>query len=291
MTGHCSSSTKYLLAMAFIGVLLAASAEAKKPKPAPIRPISIGVFWTPDSATYFGGDAGMQGIAETEIRDKFRIALGNSGLLASQGYDVSLATFPGVVRDDVAPGVAGGSCDLDEIRAFFGLNPALRQVRKAKKLSIVILLVQCHDTKGTGEKNRFGVTYIPVRPQDFKDPGTGVIVIEVGSLAAPQNVVAVHEIGHTFGGCHPEGCGTSESAASGKKPSAYPYGLGIYLAKLHPSDPLESDALGNKPGLPQLFFSHPGRDEFGRITGDQKHNATRAIRENWTNVYGLASLR
>jgi hypothetical protein len=290
MTGWCSSSAKYLV-LALSGLLLAASVEAKKPpKPAPIQPIPIGVFWTPDSATYFGGDAGMKAIAETEIRDKIRVSFVRSGLLPAQGYDITLKTLPDVVDDGIAPGVAGGICDLDEVAASFERDADVRKARKANNLSIVILLVQCHDTKGV-IKNRFGVTHAPVGPQDFDDnPGTGVIVLEVGSLVAPKSAVAVHEVGHVFGGCHPEGCRSSEEASSSKKPSAYAYALGIYLTKVHPSDPLESDALGNKQGVAQLFFSHPGRDEFGRSTGDAKHNVTRAVRENWTKVYALASL-
>jgi hypothetical protein len=274
-----------VLAAAFLLLTGPTPTEAKKPRPAPIRPISYGVFWTPDAASIFGGNAGMRALAAVEIRDKIRSALANSGLLAAQGYDIALTSFPGVVRDDIAPGAAGGSCDLDQIRAQFRLSPAVQQVRRIKKLSIMTLLVHCHDVAG-----RFAVGLTPTRAQDFKDPGTGFVVIQAGALDQPTNLTGVHEFAHTFGGCHPEGCGSADKRSPSAKPSAYSYALGIYLARVHPDDPRESDALGIGSVQRQLFFSHPGRNEFGRSTGDKNHDATRAIRENWTQVYGLASL-
>jgi hypothetical protein len=278
----------------FLAALLAAwapkagaapSLQAAARKPPVIKPITYGVFWTPDAATYFGGDRGMEAVASVDVRDKIRIALLNSGFLPSQGYDLKLMTFPGVVKDDIAPGAAGGNCDLTQITVNFRLNPVVQLIRRTKKLSLLTLLVQCHDVN-----QRFGIGFAPSRPRDFADWGSGIAIIEAGSLST--NLVAVHEFAHAFGGCHPDGCGGPDSIGQPRtQRSAYAYALGVRLPGLGAGAPCQGDALviGGCVALP--FFSHPGVDQYGRHLGDKNHDVTRAIRENWAQVYGLGSLR
>jgi hypothetical protein len=272
---------------AMLGVLVAGLLAAAPTH----KPIRIGVLYTPKVASMFGGSAALQALAETNIRDQINEGLVNSDLVPSEGYRVEVVMIP---LPATMAGVDPDTCDLSEIHVRLLRDKAIAVRRNKAKVSVVWLLVQCHDTPAPSHPlPRSAVSWAPLYPAEYKDPSIGFVVAVAGAVDSSSNRVATHEFGHLLGGHHP-GFELEDIVLQTRhgKPIPSPYlpwaqGINLPIATVNKGAP-RSDAMGIHGGAGN-FYSHPGVEAWGR-TGDATHDVARAIRMNWDALVDLGGV-
>lgn len=273
--------TSLALTLALALLIAPGAIGAKRPlPPQPKHPIVADVYATPAALRDFGGAAGVRALAAVEFRGQVNTALIGSGLYPDQGFRVEIAFHSGVVTDDLQ-----SACDASTIWGRFFSDKKVAEIRRKTKRAMQVLIFSCPEVHHT-----IGWAMAATQPGDFKNPAIGYLILMAGGLGAPDNAVGPHEAGHAIGAAMHQDCLTAEAIApnGGRKPSPYGNSCGFVMA---PMDGATVDcdvmAIHCNHGL---FYSHPGKDEYGRDTGDEHHDVADSIKANWDAFVALGAV-
>jgi hypothetical protein len=162
----------------------------------------VGFWYDENSATTFG-EQHVVALTSALVAHENRV-------LQNSGMDPAKYRFE---NGSVArlPVTVGKTCDLNVLAKQISENRIIQVAAAKAGIDVIVALVQCREVNGFG-----GVAIVPSSLVEFSFPRTGVIVAVTGAVyydADPDasNEVFAHEMGHVFGGMHPDGRGNDGS--------------------------------------------------------------------------------
>jgi hypothetical protein len=165
---------------------------------APGNPVPRVGFWYDERSVETFGERNVVTLPGALVAHE-NVVLQNSGMDSAKyrfenGYVAKL------------PVSVGATCDLEVLGKQIAANRAIQVAAAKAGIDIVVAMVQCREVNDYG-----GVTALfPGSTADFTSPLAGVIVVVTGAVyyeADPvsSNETFAHEVGHVFGGLHPDG--------------------------------------------------------------------------------------